>query len=444
VTSATARSHVHKAVLMLASLGVIALFGQSWLTPVFVLTVLTVNFFSLARAVDSTAAKRLLLVLNWVTLPFGFFALQHVGWIGVLSGGEAFASPNAALLIGMPFYVLSILAINHEIQTNKVPRPTWFDYVLYAVYFPKFLSGPVEQPAFLQKLSEYRFQFDAKRIEAGLSWIVLGMFCKFIVAHYMDANVFWLEVSDLKKMLLTVLAFEMQVYFDLSGYSFMAFGASKVLGLDVTLNFNHPFFSGNVRAFWQRWHISLGRWFFQYVHMPLKSLDAGSRFLKLGLPLLVFLLSAMWHGQTLNFLVWGTWHGLAYLAYVNFLSKRKWPWYLAVPSLFGVILMGRLLFMESTFPILVLKIKRMVDGGAWDEMFLGFFQVSIDIRDPATFNLIVAFVLCAGYLWLEARNQTKALPPYLIFHTAWAQWLMIVFGLALFEGRPSGFIYARQ
>ena len=432
-----------KVLLVVTSLGIIGLMSQSLATPTFVMVVLMVNFFTLAQSQNSPRWRQALLTINWVALPFGFYLLQTRGWVGVLSGDASGLSLNMVLFLGLPFYILSILAINHDIQTGKIQRPSALDYILYGVYFPKFLSGPVEPPAFLQKLSEWRFVYDTKRWETGFDWVVLGMFCKFIVAQYLSRNVYWLEMHDLPKILLSVCAFELQVYFDLGGYSFMAYGVSRMLGLDLTLNFNHPFFSGDIRAFWQRWHISLGRWFFQYVYTPLRSLGPSSEFMKLSLPILIFLLSAVWHGQTLNFLVWGLWHGLAYSAYVKLCSRFRWPRIVGLLSILGVLLVGRMLFMESTFPYLLKKIDRLLDPEAWSDLFSRPWISQLDLGEPVCINLVFAAVLSGIFLAAEYKNQRLGLLPYAVFRRPWGQWLMIVAGILLIEGSPTGFIYAR-
>ena len=434
----------HKTLLAAASFGFIGLVSQSWATPVFVLAVLTVNFCTLSQSLQNIHWRRALLVANWSVLPGGFYLLQTQGWVGVLSGDAAGLSANMALFLGLPFYILSIIALNHDIQTGKIQRPHIQDYILYGVYFPKFLSGPVEQPSFLKKLSDYRFVFDAQRWESGFEWVILGMFCKFIVAQYLSRNVYWLEMHDLPKILLSVCAFELQVYFDLGGYSFMAFGASKMLGLDLTLNFNHPFFAGDIRTFWQRWHTSLGRWFFQYIYSPLRSIGGSSEFIKISLPILIFLVSAVWHGQTLNFLVWGLWHGLVYTLYVKICSRFKWPGAVGLLSLLTVLMIGRLLFMESTFPYLLLKINRLLDPVAWQALFSTSLVSNFDLSEPACVDLLFALLLCGVFIAAEYWNQRHNLQPYAVFRRPWGQWLMIVAGIVLVEGSPTGFIYARQ
>ena len=436
--------HSHKSLLLIFSLAVVTLISQTWTTPVFVLSLLTLSYFTLAQSYTSPRPKRILLWSNWTVLPVGFFALQLCGYVGVLGDSLNFSSSNAIWLLGLPFYTLSMLSLNHEIQSGRMLRPAWMDYVLFAVYFPKFLSGPVEQPALLEKLREFRFSYDRTRLNAGCDWIILGAFCKFIIAYYMSRNVHGLVVQDVFTIAQSTVAFELQVYFDLAGYSFMAYGISKVLGIDLTLNFNHPFFAGNIQSFWQRWHISLGRWFHQYVHTPLRAANPKSYWAKLLLPILVFLLSAVWHGQTLNFLVWGLWHGLAYVVYVALAKGRNWPAGLAFLAMLVVILFGRFLFMESDFHLLLLKLDRLLSWDAWTEGFAGSKLSQFDIRTRASLDLLLAIVLPAGFFFAEWRNQRYGLAAYAIFRSPAAQWLMILMALLLVEGAPKGFIYARQ
>ena len=435
----------HKALLLVMSMGVIALLCGSWLTPVFVLALLTLNYYILAGNFAPPMASRVLLWLNWSVLPLGFFALQSYGYVGVLGDTSPVgSSTNAVLLLGLPFYTLSILSLNHEIQIGRMLRPSWLDYVLFGIYFPKFLSGPVEQPAFMAQLSAFRFKYNRARLGAGCDWILLGAFCKFIVAYYLSRNVHTQEYHHVLTIVQSVVAFELQVYFDLAGYSFMACGVSTILGLELTLNFNHPFFAGNIQSFWQRWHISLGRWFHQYVHTPLRAMGPKMVWVQLLLPILVFLLSAVWHGQTLNFLVWGLWHGLAYLTYVRWLRGRTWPAWLGLLTLLSVLLFGRFLFMESDFHFLMVKLHRLLSWRAWQEDFSGFDGAGLDIRQAATADMLVALVLSTGFLWAEWRSQRLGLGAYALFRRPRAQWLMIAIALLLIEGAPTVFIYARQ
>ena len=436
--------HSHKLLLLGLSVIVIAFFSQSWATPLFVLTLLTLNFCTLASSVSRPQVRNMLLWINWIALPLGFYVLQVKGYVGVLGDSYGVTSSNAILLLGLPFYSLSILSLNHEIQTGRIQRPSWTDYVLFGIYFPKFLSGPVEQPALLTKLSAFKFSYNRASLDAGCDWFILGAFSKFIVAYYLSHNVHIQEVKDVPTIAMSVVAFELQVYFDLAGYSFMAYGISKALGIELTLNFNHPFFSGNIQSFWQRWHISLGRWFHQYVHTPFRAKGPKSYWVQLLLPVLVFLLSAVWHGQTLNFLVWGLWHGLAYLIYVRLLRGRHWSTWLALPALLVVLLFGRFLFMEAEFHILLIKLDRLLSLKAWQEGFGIFSLTHSGFAKHVNLDFWVAFVLSAGFLLAEKRNQRLGLPAYAVFHRPATQWLMIALALLLIEGVPKGFIYARQ
>ncbi len=434
----------HKAVLLLVSGLFIGLVTSNWAAPFFVLALLTANFYTFSAAFRYRYARQCMLWASWIVIPAIFFFLQLSGFVGVLGDGAHFSAANTVWLLGFPFYVLSLLSINHDIQTGKLVRPAWIDYALYGVYFPKFISGPVEQPRLIEKLTNFRFAYDRERFGTGIDWVILGVFCKFVVANYLGKNVDGENAVDALVIFRSVCAFELQVYFDLGGYSFMAYGISMMLGIDLTLNFNHPFFSSNIQSFWQRWHISLGRWFHEYVYRPVRSMDPASPTVKLALPVLVFLLSAVWHGQTLNFLVWGLWHGLAYLAYVQFLSRRQWPVALGLPLFIGVLLFGRLLFMESDSHHLLLKVTQLFSVDAWS---LGLAQLNVsglDVRSSDGFDLVVAAVLSGGFLIAEYVNQRKAMPAYAIFRRPAAQWLLVVISLLLIEGSPRGFIYARQ
>ena len=188
-----------------------------------------------------------------------------------------------------------------------------FKYVvhtLYVTFFAKVTSGPIEQFASMQPMLASR---TVKRTDliSGLQLFLIGLFKKVLLADNLGAAFAAVTASTSRTVLgswLAMIFYSLQLYYDFSGYSDMAIGIASMFGFRFGKNFDHPYLSKTIAEFWRRWHISLGNWFKQYVYFPM----GGSRVppLRIFLNLLtVWILTGIWHGNTLGFVVWGLYHG---------------------------------------------------------------------------------------------------------------------------------------
>lgn len=236
---------------------------------------------------------------------------------------------NIIIPLGVSFFTFSAISYLVDISKGEYKASDLLHVALYLSFFPKLTSGP------LQKASVFFDQIDSKGRNKNISWQILseglqiycfGLFKKLVLADRL--SVFVNEVyatpaafSGLS-ILLAIISYSLQIYFDFSGYTDMAIGIGKMLGFDLPKNFNIPYLSLNVTEFWRRWHISLSTWIRNYIYIPLGGNRKGKLRQNLNL-LIAMTLCGLWHGATVNFILWGFLHGVALLVHKQFSRTMK-------------------------------------------------------------------------------------------------------------------------
>ena len=244
----------------------------------------------------------------------GFFlenaqaAAQAMGW------NVSWLQQNFLLPAGISFYTFQGLSFLIDVHggSQKPPQRFW-DFALFHAYFPQLVAGPIERtPRLLPQLMKER-TLTPERLWSGLQLIVIGYVKKVAIADAvapMTAAAFSpKEPTTAAGLLLGVYLFALQIYGDFSGYSDIARGCSRLLGVELTINFRQPYFSRNITEFWERWHISLSTWLRDYLFMPLCRVLRGKKGVLLSL-FLTMLISGLWHGASWNFVAWGAVLGL--------------------------------------------------------------------------------------------------------------------------------------
>ena len=236
--------------------------------------------------------------------------------------------PAAGLVgaAGLSFYSLSAISYLVDVHRRELAAERHFGrLLLYLAFFPKLLAGPIERARpFLEQVAA-PIEFDGTRVVSGLQLLLWGLFKKVVVADrlaaFVDAAYRQPEFAPPADLVIATYFFAFQLYCDFSGYSDMAIGTARVLGIDLMENFRRPYLSGSVAEFWsRRWHLSLAGWFRDYVYIPL----GGSRTSRVRHALnlmVVFLLSGAWHGANWTFVVWGGLNGL-YVAASTAVGRR--------------------------------------------------------------------------------------------------------------------------
>ncbi|MCR5203571.1 MAG: MBOAT family protein [Lachnospiraceae bacterium] len=240
----------------------------------------------------------------------GFFVNSFRGLFGYDS-----VTLNIILPLGVSFYIFSALAYLIDVYRGDYEaEKNILHFALYIAFFAKLTAGPIVRGKdFFPQIKKYR-GIEWNSFLEGAQIFVFGLFKKVVLADRLGVfvdNVFKTpEIFNTGTVILAVLSYSLQIYFDFSGYSDMAIGVSKIVGFAFKPNFNLPYISQNVSEFWTRWHISLSSWFKDYLYIPL----GGSRKSKIRTLInlmLVMLVSGLWHGAGWTFIVWGALYGLA-------------------------------------------------------------------------------------------------------------------------------------
>jgi len=283
-----------------------------------------------------TKSKRLTLAVTVFAnlVVFVFFKYFNVFPINVLEslGRFGFGYNSTALRLfaplGISYYTLQSIGYIADVYTGKIqPEKNFFVYALFACFFPYTIMGPISRAGkIIPQLNTPR-PFVYADVTDGLRRMALGFFKKFAVADVLAVyiNTAYRDIVGKEGLILFVLSllFTFQLYADFSGYSDIAIGCAKTLGITLDENFKTPLFSTSVNTFWNRWHIGLSSWLRDYVYIPLGGSRRGNfrRYLNIAI---VFIVSGIWHGDTWGYFVWGCINAIGCIAeLVLFPSNKK-------------------------------------------------------------------------------------------------------------------------
>jgi alginate O-acetyltransferase complex protein AlgI len=230
------------------------------------------------------------------------------------------------LPIGLSFHTFQAMSYTIEIYRGNQKAEKHFGiYALYVMYYPQLVAGPIERPQNVLHQYHEKHSFDFDNVVKGLNMMAWGFFKKIVVADRLAVyvNEVYKDIPNATSAsaLIAVIFFSIQIYCDFSGYSNIAIGASKVMGIDLMANFDRPFLSRNITEFWRRWHISLSTWFNDYLYTPLAINMRNLGKLAIALALFItFFISGLWHGAGWTFIVYGCIHGIALI--YEFLTKK--------------------------------------------------------------------------------------------------------------------------
>ncbi len=242
--------------------------------------------------------------------------------------GARFTLGDVILPLGISFYVFQSMSYVIDVyRRTQKPMTSLLDFAAFVTFFPHLIAGPIQRVGQLvpQLLKPDVITFN--RVASGLLLFATGMFRKGLgdtLAAWHDPAFQNLAAASPADATFAILTFGLQIYLDFSGYSEMALGLARMLGVDLIWNFNAPYLATSVRDFWRRWHISLSLWLRDYLYITL----GGSRVrlpVQVGNLLFTMTVCGLWHGAGWNFALWGLLHGI-YLAinvvYAKLVSER--------------------------------------------------------------------------------------------------------------------------
>lgn len=309
-----------------------------------------------------------------------------------------------AIPAGISFYTFQKIAMLVDASRMKEWRPKFLDYLNFASFFPQVVAGPIERKSQLfPQMEGVSFECSWPRFNAGAPWLAIGFFYKLCLADNLSPLILPDAIDSAWTIAYTTFLFGLKIYFDFCGYSLIALGLAKCLGVDITLNFRSPYWSGNIREFWRRWHVSLSYWFRDYVYIPLGG--SLTRLWALNL-VVVFALSGIWHGAGWGFIIWGALHGLFSVVSHYFKGKFRLPWVLGWSITLFCVFAAWLPFYETRFELLKKKMAILLTPEAWSlSAFHGFIDIQGTPSGLGTVFLCLAVLLMEGIARYRGRDD---------------------------------------
>ena len=243
------------------------------------------------------------------------FAVENINRVlDILHLGQITWEHNIVLPVGISFYTLQALGYLIDVYRGDIyAEKNFLRYALFISFFPQLVAGPIERSKNLLVQLYTPKKFDYENFRRGFVLMLWGFFLKIVIADRaaIIVNTVYENPGEYRGFLVIAATFffAIQIYCDFYGYSVIARGAARFLGIELMDNFNAPYFSQSVREFWRRWHISLSGWFRDYLYIPLGGNRKGTLRKQINL-LTVFAVSGLWHGASAAFVFWGLLNGI--------------------------------------------------------------------------------------------------------------------------------------
>ncbi len=359
-------------------------FYMNW-NPKYVVLILFTTIVSYAAGIalekqDSVGKKRLILATACIVSLSVLFFFKYFNFVSEYAAKAIsfFGMPidpivlNFLLPVGISFYTFQTLSYVIDVYRGTVVAEHHFGkYATFVSFFPQLVAGPIERTENLLPQIKAEHKFDYSLASYGLKQMAWGFFKKIVIADTISQYVG--KVFDKPHsyqgfaFVLVTLMFTIQIYCDFSGYSDIAIGTAKLMGIWLMTNFNSPYFSQSIREFWSRWHISLSAWFRDYVYIPLGGNRVGKLRNAFNL-LITFLVSGLWHGANWTFVIWGGIHGIAQVIENMIFPKNKRTnskgivWLIRVLIVFCFCSFAWIFFASNTVSDAGYIIRHMLDG----------------------------------------------------------------------------------
>ena len=416
----------------------------------------------LIEKTERKAVKNLCIVITLVSclgVLFFFkyynFLAETLGWaIKATSGAVYDFTLDLVLPVGISFYTFQTLSYAIDVYrgTEKVERD-FFMFALYVTFFPQLVAGPIERPGNLLPQLREKNKLTSENARAGLCKMAVGFFKKIVVAdllaEYVNAVFNDAANSTGPGILLASICFAFQIYCDFSGYTDIAIGCARVMGIKLMKNFDRPYTATTIKEFWARWHISLSTWFRDYLYFPL----GGSRCSKsrhMFNLFMVFFVSGLWHGANWTFVIWGLLHAFYRIVGELTYKKREALWakmHVDTKKAWFRALRRFVTFVLVCFAWIFFRANNLSDMGVLlSNLSLGWGDISASLANmgigiTSSIVAVLSVIVMSQLDILTERNEaegaicTKTSTMWLVWAVALA-WIML-----LSVGGASSFIY---
>ncbi|WP_299223589.1 MBOAT family protein [uncultured Psychroserpens sp.] len=407
--------------------------------------------------------KNLLLISLLVNLGFliyfkytNFFVETFVDAFTLFGKNIEVSTLNIILPVGISFYTFQTLSYTIDIYRKQLkPTKNALSFFAFVSFFPQLVAGPIERASHLlpQFYKTYRFNYD--QVKSGLLLMAFGLFKKMVIADRLAiaVNQVYNNPSDHYgfDVILATIFFAFQIYCDFSGYSDIAIGAARTMGFDLMKNFDSPYLSKSITEFWRRWHISLSTWFRDYVYIPLGGSRKGKHKTYANL-FIVFLVSGLWHGAAMTFVIWGAIHGIIIVIEKAFYKQRIKIFealhlknnlaskIVFIPMIFIIVCFAWIFFRANSLKDSLTLISNIGKG-----VFNYENIYSLGLVKPEFILSLITIVFLVIFEWMHKTYNMQRLLAKQVLPVRWSFYLTVVFIILVFgiygENQVSEFIY---
>ena len=323
---------------------------------------------------------------------------------------------NLAVPLGLSYITFQNISYLVDISNQRIQaEKNYIDFALYILLFPKLLVGPIVLYRDVKDQIKDR-DIDIDQIAAGIRRFSIGMAKKILIADILGQAINpSLELSSpeysSKMAWLILAAYTIQIFFDFSGYTDMALGLAKMMGFSFMDNFNYPYIAESITDFWRRWHISLSSWMREYVFIPLEFKRRKVRCLRQPTNLMVtFLITGLWHGFTLNFLLWGGLHGFVLGLETSFLLKRLKKAWKPIQHIYtmAIVMLGWIFFRANSLKYAFSFIGRLLGLGSAVRILPYQLTAPLPLIDRSVWLALALGILFSTPLIPKLRNLLAA------------------------------------
>lgn len=407
--------------------------------------------------------KVLLLVSLFVNLGFliyfkytNFFIETFVDSFRLFGKELELSTLNIILPVGISFYTFQTLSYTIDIYRKQLnPTKDILSFFAFVSFFPQLVAGPIERASHLLPQFYKTYQFNYNQVKSGLLLMAFGLFKKMVIADRAAVlvNQVYNNPADYYgfDVILATVFFAFQIYCDFSGYSDIAIGAARTMGFDLMKNFDSPYLSKSITEFWRRWHISLSTWFRDYVYIPLGGSRNGKYKTYANL-FIVFIVSGLWHGAAMTFVIWGAIHGVIIVIEKAFYKERKILFkklniqnnfahkILFIPIIFVIVCFAWIFFRAHSLADSLILINNIGKGSFKPT---NIFELGL-VKQELILSLIT-IVSLVTFEWINKKHSMQNLLLKQSLPVRWSFYLIVVFIVLIFgvygENQVSEFIY---
>ena len=377
---------------------------------------------------------------------YNFFIDEFALLFNMQQGEYAFSTLNLILPVGLSFYTFQTMSYTIDVYKNRIkPTKNLLNFLCFVSFFPQLVAGPIEKASDLLPQFSKNRSFDKEEMKEGLRQILWGLFKKMVIADNAAyiVNMVYASPEDYGSLslLYASVLFFIQIYGDFSGYSDIAIGSAKLFGFKLTKNFNIPYLAKSVTEFWQRWHITLTRWFTDYVYFPIIQKDLRSNTRRNIAIFLTMALIGLWHGADWTFVIFGVFQGLLIILERTPLSKdRKSSVFhkSAIPKIllplfsFSFITISSILFRSQNISEVKIILQRIFS-------FIPSENIASILNKRF---LLFLFIMIAAEVYTRYKDfPLTQIDKYLNKPTRWIIYYIFIFLIFRYAGPKEDFIY---